>query len=139
MSDIDIKEEWDLPDRVEAVKNIEVLKYFCFCGQQFSNSDDLKSHGLRVHKFKTLLPTVQTFICSRCRKCFDSKQGHDEHICDVHEGKNKPFECRKCDESFKKLDNLNVHIASVHERKKSGTFHTEKQFYAYLCLSLIHI
>ena len=99
----------------QSVKNAEAKCHEC--GENFSNSRDLKNH---VKKHIPLVPIK----CTKCERMFDKEWKMNAHL-KTH----KMHACENCDKTFKYKDILEKHIKIAHGDIKlyCHFFNNEKQ------------
>ena len=76
-------------------------------------------------RFRKLLYSSLTHICSQCEKKFDNKTKLYYHKQYVHEGVRHP--CNKCHSQFNRKSNLKEHIQTIHEGVKRSVYRALRQ------------
>ena len=56
---------------------------------------------------------IYPYQCATCNAEFKEKKDLDEHVSNVHDGKN-PLKCDLCESTFARINELNRHRNSVH-------------------------
>ena len=54
-------------------------------------------------------------LCATCKADFDEKKDLDEHVSNVHDGKNR-IKCDLCESTFARMNERNRHKNNVHEK-----------------------